>query len=70
MVRSRVQGEFIGSGLESFESVLTWDNLGMLQGFYFIVTEFEIELAGPRKRVDYPPLGYLGVYEDALKASL
>ena len=70
MVRSRVQSELVGSGPESFELVLTQDDLGMLRGFYFVLIEFEVELAGPEGRVDRPQVGYLGVYKEALKASL
>ena len=70
MVRSRVQSELVGSSLESFESVLTRDDLRMLWGFYFIPAEFEIVLVDLGGRVDYPPSGYLGVYKEALKANL
>ena len=58
-----------GSGPEGFESVLTQDELGTIQGVYFIPARYEIELADPGKRVDLPPTGCLGVYEEALKAS-
>ena len=50
MVRDRVQGEAIESDLESFESVLTRDDLRMLWRFYFILVEFKIKLAGPKER--------------------
>ena len=70
MVRSMIQSEPVGSGPESFESVLTQDDLRTLHGFYFILAEFEIKLAGPGERVDRPPPSCLGVYEEALKASL
>ena len=67
MARDRVQGESVGSGLESFESILTWDDLRTLQEFYFISTKFKIKLVGLRERVDCPPSGYMSVYKEALK---
>ena len=65
-----MQGEAVGSGTESLESVLTRDNLGMLQRFYFIPTGFEIKPADFEERVNFSPMRYLGLYEKALKASL
>ena len=70
MMRSRIQSEPVESGLRGFESVLNQDDLGMLQGFFFIPAEFEIELVGPGGRVDRPLPGCLGVYEEAWKACL
>ena len=70
MVSRRVQSELVESGPEGFESVLTRDDLRMLQRFYFILVEFEIKLADPGERVDCPPSGYLGVYKEALKVGL
>ena len=50
-------GEVIGSeaGLKSFGSVLTWDDLRTIRGLYFILVEFEVELAGLGERVHLPP---------------
>ena len=59
-----------GFGLEGFESVLTQDELKMIQRVYFILVRYEIELADPRERVDLFPIGCLGVYEEDLKADL
>ena len=42
----------------------------MLQGFYFIPSDFWIELSDLGERVDHPPVGCLSVYEEALKAGL
>ena len=78
VARSRVHSGDVGRrlsvesrfGPESFESVLTQDDLRMLRGFYFILTEFEIKLVDTRGRVDYPPSGCLGVNEKALKVNL
>ena len=42
----------------------------MLQGFYFILVEFKIKLVSFKGRVDCPPSGFLGMYEEALKVGL
>ena len=64
------EGTELGSSSESFGSILTKDKLGVIRGVYFISAEFGIELAGPGERVHLPPMGCLGIYEEALKAGL
>ena len=56
--------------MESFELVLTRDDLEMLRGYYFIPRDFSIELSGPGVRVDRPLVSCLGVYKEALKVGL
>ena len=58
------------SGPKAFGSDLTVDDLGMVQGFYFIPAKFDVELARPEERVHRPPLGRLGIYEETLKVGL
>ena len=65
-----VQSKPVGSGLESFRLVLTRDDLEMFRRYYFIPVDFEIKLFDLGGRVDRPPVGCLGVYEEALKADL
>ena len=64
------EGTKFGSNLEIFGSVLTKDELRVIRGVYFILTEFDIELVGPKERVHLPPLGRLGIYDEVLKADL
>ena len=58
------------AGLKSFGSVLIRNDLKMIWGIYFILVDFEVELAGPRERDHLPPPRWLGVYDEALKAGL
>ena len=46
------------------------DELRVIRGVYFILTEFKVELTGPEERVHLPPSRQLGVYDEALKANL
>ena len=64
------EGVEYGSGSESFGLILTKDELGVIRGIYCILIEFKIDLAGPRERVHFPPLEWLGIYKEALKADL
>ena len=68
MVKDRY--EPIGFGPKGFASVLTQDDLKMLREFYFIPFDFRIALSSLKGRIDRPPEGCLGVYEEALKADL
>ena len=70
MTRGMVCGEVIGSSPESFKLVLTQDDLGMLQRFYFILTEFEIKLVDLERRVNCPPSSCLDVYDESFKVGL
>ena len=68
LVTMSVEGN--DSNPEGFGSELAVDDLGMAQGFCFIPAKFGVELARPKERVHQPPLGRLGIYEEALKAGL
>ena len=56
--------------LESFRSVMTTADLEVLQGFYFIPTEFHMVLAISEERVHVPPVGCIRVYEEAMMVGL
>ena len=58
------------TGPKLFRSILSRDDLGSIQGYYFILAQFDIELAKLVKRVHRPPLGQLGIYEETLKVGL
>ena len=55
---------------EKYHSVLTSEDLGRIRGYCFIPSEFDLEVPGPSDRVHCPPVGWLGIYEDSLKAGL
>ena len=55
---------------KSFRLALTIADLDTLRGFCFIPGEFHTVLARPQERVHNPPVGGLGIYEEALKAGL
>ena len=57
-------------GPERYQSVLTAKDIGKIHGYCFIPVEFDLEVLGPADRVHYPPVGWLGIYEDSLKAGL
>ena len=63
-----VFGTEIGS--EYLRSVLTVADLDALRGSCFILGEFQMVLTGPQGRVHAPPVGSIGVYEEALKVGL
>ena len=60
----------IGIGLELFRSVMTIVDLEVLQGFYFIPVEFHMILATSEERDHAPPMGCVGVYEEAVMVGL
>ena len=53
-----------------YKSVLTAKDLRTIHGYYFILSEFDIELAHPDDRVHCPLPSQLGIYEDSLKVGL
>ena len=55
---------------ESFRSIMTAADLETLQDFYFILGEFWLVLTTSGKRVHVSPVGYIRVYEEAVKAGL
>ena len=57
-------------GPERYQSILIMDNLKRIHGYCFISIKFDIEIPGLVDRVHCPPVGWLGIYEDSLKASL
>ena len=57
-------------GLESFESAMTLANLEGLRSLCFIPREFGLTLASTNDRIYFSPMGSVGVYEEAMKASL
>ena len=57
-------------GPKCYGLIMTAVDLGMIQSFCFIPSEFRVELARPRERVHNPPAGWLGVYEEAMRVSL
>ena len=58
-----------GTDPKLFGSVLSREDLRSIRGFYFILAQFDIELAKPTERVHHPP-GQLDIYEETLKAGL
>ena len=58
------------SDLECFGLVLIGEDLGLVQGFFIILTSFIIELAESGERVHRPPLGRLGVHEETMRTRL
>ena len=63
----RIRGE---TGPESFRSVMTITDLKKLQSLCFILGEFGLTLASRNDRIHVPPVGSVGVYEEAIKAGL
>ena len=59
-----------GIGPESLRSVLIVIDLDALRGSCFIPKEFQLVLPGLQGRIRAPPIGSIGVYEEALKADL
>ena len=57
-------------GPDKYSSVLTSEDMGRIRGYYFVPVEFDLEVPGPSDRVHCPPVGWLGIYEDSLKAGL
>ena len=57
-------------GLDRHRSILTMSDLGRIHGYYFIPSQFDIELSSPVDQVHCPPIGWLEIYEDSLKAGL
>ena len=55
---------------DKYHSVLTSEDLGRIRGYCFIPVEFDLEVPGPSDRVHCPPVGWMGIYEDSLKAGL
>ena len=49
---------------------MTTEDLGLIRGSCFIPDEFGTKLVGPQGRVHNPPIGWLGVYEKAMKVDL
>ena len=60
----------MGIGLESFRSVMTVADLRVLRGSCFILAKFCMVLTATEERVHAPPTGCVGVYEEAMMASL
>ena len=44
------------TGPEHFKSTLTKEDLGTIQGFFFILAKFEVELVESGERVHHSPL--------------
>ena len=57
-------------GPDRHQSILTTEDLGRIHGYYFIPSQFDIELPNSVDQVHCPPAGRLEIYEDFLKASL
>ena len=57
-------------GRDIYQSVLTTEDIGRIRGYYFVPVEFDLEVPGPTDRVHCAPVGWLGIYEDSLKADL
>ena len=55
---------------ERYQSILTTEDIGRIRSYYFIPIEFDLEVPGPADRVHCPSVGWLGIYEDSLKAGL
>ena len=72
MSQSSSIGERVGgeTGPKSFGSVMTVIDLETLRSFCFIPDEFRLVLATSGERVHVPPVGCIGVYEEAVKAGL
>ena len=45
----------LGIGSEHFGSILYLEDLRFIRGFFFIPTEFNVELAKLRERIHHPP---------------
>ena len=61
-------GEQVGP--ESFESMMTIADLERLRSLCFIPGEFGLTLVSTDDRIHVPPMGSIGVYEEAMKAGL
>ena len=55
---------------DMYQSVLTSKDIGRIRGYCFVPIEFDLEVPGPSDRVHCPPVGWLEIYEDSLKAGL
>ena len=71
MSQSSSIGERVGreTGPESFRSVMIVADLETLQSSYFILGEFRLVLTTSEES-SCAPVGYVGVYEEVVKASL
>ena len=65
-------GQRVGEEVDpkSFRSVMTAVDLEKLRSFRFIPSEFGLVLASSDDRIHVPPAGCIGVYKEAMKASL
>ena len=57
-------------GPDKYASILTSEDMGRIRGYCFVPIEFDLGVPGPSDRIHCPPVGWMGIYEDSLKAGL